>query len=93
MLIDVNSYKKIVKESADRDRLKIRQHKSEQISSYPFVESCTYNELSDDMSIVFNEPLETEGIDLEGLFTVGGVLKKSNGKDNEEGYLKVEPIG
>lgn len=100
MIIDIDNYKQIIKASSERDRLGIRERKRTRLEKHHLISSCGYDETTDEMTIELIKEeggktisFETKGIDLEGLFTVGGVLKKSNGKDNEEGYLKVEPIG
>ena len=64
---------------------------AQEISGYPFVESAVV--LGEGVQIKFNREVTVEDKLSLDLYLKGGALKISDGKDNEEGYLKVEPIG
>lgn len=64
---------------------------AQEINGYPFVESAVVQ--GEGVQIKFNREVTVEDKQSLDLYLKGGALKISDSKDNEEGYLKVEPIG
>lgn len=64
---------------------------AQEINKYPFIESAIVQ--GEGVQIKFNREITVEDKLSLDLYLKGGALKISDSKDNEEGYLKVEPIG